>query len=156
MIIYLIRHGKAELNSESGRDFDRSLTLKGKRKIEEISLRLNNLKIKIDKIYSSPYLRAKQTAEIIKRHILDECELEIINILSPGCNTQLLLENILFQHDNIALVGHEPDMSRILSELCGAFNVTFKKGGIAKILFEGKPRIGAGNLEFLITPKLLK
>jgi phosphohistidine phosphatase len=156
MNLYLIRHGKAELNSESGRDFDRPLTSKGKRKIEEISLRLSNLKIKIDKIYSSPYLRAKQTAEIIKHHILNECELEIINILSPGCTAQLLLENLKIQHENIALVGHEPDMSRMLSDLCGTVNVQFKKGGIAKIVFEGKPQIGTGILEFLITPKLLK
>jgi len=156
MNLYLIRHGKAEVKSESGRDFDRELTVKGRRKIESIALRLNDLGITFDKIYSSPLVRAKQTAEIFLHHMINECDFEINNTLAAGCNAKTLLENILFEHEKVALIGHEPDMSQILSDLCGAVNLQFKKGGIAKIVFEGEPRIGAGILEFLITPKIFK
>ncbi len=156
MNLFLIRHGKAEVKSESGRDFDRELTPKGRRKIESIALRLNNLGIIFDKIYSSPLVRAKQTAELFLHHMINECSYEINNSLAAGCDTKSLLDNIIFEHENIAIVGHEPDMSQILSDLCGAVHVQFKKGGLAKISFEGQPRIGAGRLEFLVTPKLLK
>ncbi len=156
MNLYLIRHGKAETISSSGRDFDRKLSTEGKRKIEEICSKLKSLKIQIDSIYSSPLLRAKETADIFKRYFEPNSPVNIIQELSPGVDVQNLLKTISNETSNTALVGHEPDMSYILSDLCGKTNVKFKKGGIAKIVFEGKLQLSNGRLEFLVTPKLLK
>lgn len=64
---YLVRHGEADHNLEGIVDSDDkfSLTERGKRQIEKIARKLGNKDIEI--IYSSPYKRAKETAEIIAK-----------------------------------------------------------------------------------------
>ncbi len=65
-IIYIVRHGQAELNAKKtiGGTFEPNpLTGKGKKQALELAKKLEN--IQIDKIYSSDLSRARQTAEII-------------------------------------------------------------------------------------------
>jgi broad specificity phosphatase PhoE len=73
MKIYLIRHGESEANANGipqGQRIDTVLSVNGKEQAKKISERLRNEKI--DAIYSSDLLRAKETAEeIAKHHKLD-------------------------------------------------------------------------------------
>src|SRR5664279_110541 len=65
MNIYLIRHSDSEGISKGLKDSERKLTPEGELKIRNASLFWKNLIPEFDYIFSSPYLRALQTAKII-------------------------------------------------------------------------------------------
>ena len=67
MYLYFVRHGQTDDNFKSivqGR-IDNPLNEVGKLQARETGLKLKNLNIKFDKIYSSPLIRAKESATII-------------------------------------------------------------------------------------------
>ena len=78
MKIYFIRHGEAEIYADD--DFKRKLTTLGKKKLEEsFKAFAKNLEDKRSfKIYSSPLERAKETAEILAKHL--DSTLSLIHI----------------------------------------------------------------------------
>lgn len=66
MRVYLIRHGETEANTDEIYQYpDTPLSKVGLEQSEILSLRFKT--IKIDKIFSSPYVRTKQTAEVINK-----------------------------------------------------------------------------------------
>ncbi len=68
MNIYLVRHGESELNKVSVHQTeDTPLSPEGIKQANKLAERIK--KLKIDFIYSSPYKRAKQTAEIISKKL---------------------------------------------------------------------------------------
>jgi len=60
--------------------------------------------------------------------------------------------------ENIAIVGHQPDLSIHIYNLCGkaSFNLSISPGTIAKIEFNKVVKYGAGRLIFLIPPSVNK
>lgn len=74
---------------------------------------------------------------------------------------------VLARYENfgsVAIVGHRPGLHELVSYLltgdmigedCGA-RVQIKKGGAARLSFDGPPEPGAGSLEWLLTPKVLR
>ena len=71
MNLYLLRHGIAVDPSKPGiaRDAERPLLPKGKRRLRQIAEAMGALGISFDVILSSPYERAKQTAEIVAKSL---------------------------------------------------------------------------------------
>lgn len=68
MNIYLVRHGQSEGNLKKlHQDANTSLSDKGMAQVGVLAQRLKT--IPIDIIYSSPFTRAKQTAEIISKEL---------------------------------------------------------------------------------------
>lgn len=114
-MIYLIRHGIAEAFANS--DFERELTTEGKIKaIEgfESFKKYNDLKNFV--VYSSPLVRAEQTAEIFCK--IFECEYEIKEELSEGSD-YIPFINSLDEETNYVLIGHEPSISSAIYHLTG-------------------------------------
>jgi phosphohistidine phosphatase len=153
MNIYLIRHGDAEKVSTGKKDFDRELTLPGRIKLKSAVLNWKNLIKEFNFIVTSPLTRAVQTANIIAELYGAGYNILIDKKLSPGSRTENLIEiaNSL-ESEEIAFVGHQPDLSEQLSDLTspkGAY-IDFKKGAIAKVSFGNKVSIAKGTLEFLI------
>jgi len=153
MNIYLIRHGDAERAAIGKKDFDRELTPSGRIKLKAAAVSWKNIIKGFDIIVTSPLARAIQTANVIAETFSAMDKILIDKKLSPGSRTESIIEiaNSLGVED-IAFVGHQPDMSEILSDIIspkGAF-IDFKKGAIAKISFENKPNLARGTLEFLI------
>ncbi len=157
MNLYLIRHAEAENPTILKSDFDRKLTQNGIEKFTQAVIGWKNLIKDFDYIVTSPYLRALQTAEIVSMHY-PPGNGKLIQDSKLGCGsiTDDIIEIIdSLKADNIALVGHEPDFSELVSALIsnsGAF-LNFKKGMIAKINFNGKIRKGSGILDFFIPVK---
>jgi phosphohistidine phosphatase len=153
MNIYLIRHGDSEGISKGVKDAERKLTPDGEIKLKNATLFWKNIIPEFDYIISSPYLRALQTARIIASAYDHKKEIFIDKRLGCGSETADLIEILnSFQSGEIAIIGHQPDLSNHVSRLVsnsGAF-VEFKKGAIAKISFNNKVREGKGVLEFLI------
>jgi phosphohistidine phosphatase len=153
MNIYLIRHGDAEKVSIGKKDFDRELTPAGRIKLKAAILSWKNLIKKFDNIITSPLTRAVQTANIIAEIYGAADRVLTDKKLSPGSRTESLIEiaNSL-EGEEIAFVGHQPDLSDFVSDLISpkGANIDFKKGAIAKISFGNKVSTGRGTLEYLI------
>lgn len=115
-MIILIRHGKAIDASEwNGSDKERPLTKEGRertKKLAEGSLFLRK-KLRSPLLYTSPYLRAYETAVIFA----DIWKLEVIknDLFSPGWNATHLPQN--FTSQNMIIVGHMPDLKDVLFSL---------------------------------------
>jgi len=153
MNIYLIRHSDSEGISKGLKDSERKLTPDGELKIRNASLFWKNLIPEFDYIFSSPYLRALQTAKIIASVYNHKKEIIVDKRLGCGSETESLIEILnSFQSGDIAIVGHQPDLSNHLSRLISVagISIEFKKGAIAKIFFSNKVREGKGVLEFLV------
>ena len=155
MNIYLIRHAEAESTSELKPHEERELTPRG---IEILKASVEIWKHyfnEIDMILSSPLKRAMQTAEIIKEAFEVKIDVvEEISLLNGGLTEDLLNLAGSLGMDELAMIGHQPDIEIHISIMLGAdeLNCWIPTSAIAKISFDGNPKIGKGKLEFLIPP----
>ncbi len=150
MNIFLIRHGYAE---NFGNDYERELTQRGKDLLNETFLLLKKIEPRIDVIVSSPLTRTMQTAKILKSIFRTEGEIVEEKSLANSATTDELLAMLnVLPGDNIAFVGHQPDMSYHASNLISnsGASISFFPGSVAKIRFDGLPRMRAGVLELLL------
>ena len=79
MNLYLLRHGIAVEPGTPGceKDSERPLTPKGKRQLRQIAAAMKKMDLRFDLILSSPFLRARQTAEIIAESLTLKKQLAI-------------------------------------------------------------------------------
>ncbi|WP_159072177.1 CHAD domain-containing protein [Trichococcus paludicola] len=150
--LILIRHGSAEERTPEGDDFYRKLTEAG---VEELTAFLPDIAPLLTengnlKIWTSPLIRARQTAELVAEATAVE-EIQQQEFLATGDFVAFM--DALKQEDegfNLALVGHEPYMSSWTKELIGAA-IPFKKGAVALFTVDvtAEP---IGNLEWLLAP----
>jgi phosphohistidine phosphatase len=161
MNLYLLRHGLAVDHGTPGyaRDADRPLTPKGERKLARIADAMGELELSFDLILSSPYTRARQTAEIIAAALNARKKLEFSEGLTPDGSFKTLIEGINqleSRPDNVLLVGHEPHLSGLISLLVSgdsSFRVVMKKGGLCKLSIESLKHGRCAVLEWLLTPR---
>jgi phosphohistidine phosphatase len=159
MNLYLIRHSIAEAMSHNKKDFDRELTKDGKIVIEKASHGWENLIDKFDLIITSPLVRSVQTSEIISSSMKSSPKIIKDNNLASGSTTTDLMEiTNSFEANDIACVGHQPDLSYHIINLCGdkSFRLLFPPAAIAKIEFDNKIKYGSGKLSFLIPPQVYR
>jgi phosphohistidine phosphatase len=155
MNIYLLRHGEAGSHVATGDDSRRPLTPDGMEKMRRQAETLVRWQIKVDTILSSPFVRARQTAEIVA----DALKLTVIDeeLLAAGQFNRSALENILSRYKNtkhLLLAGHEPDFSMTLAQVIDGGNFDFKKGALARVkLAAVKP--AEGDLVWFLTPELM-
>jgi phosphohistidine phosphatase len=160
--LYILRHGEAgQRMSVASRDADRSLTVSGKKEVEDISRALNELNLELDHILTSPLNRARETAKIISKILKLDDKLEESQELKPeGARPDLYrrLEK-LKQDSSVLLVGHEPYLSTMISEITSgnsSARIILKKGGLARVHINAfNPKV-SGELRWLLSPKLLK
>ena len=153
MKLYFLRHAEAVDGPD---DADRPLAARGKKNAREVGRFLQRAVIEFDAAYSSPLMRAKQTAEIV----LEACgsaELEIadalLNATSPA-QFEEWLKN-LPEAKHVLLVGHAPSLAERVRQLLGIANTeTLKlpKGGLACLETDDRR---AAALKLFVTPKLL-
>ena len=161
MNLYLLRHGIAVEPGTPGyeKDADRPLTPEGERKLWQIAEAMEALELSFDLILSSPYLRARQTAEIVAEALKARKRLELSDSLTPGGSTKKLvdlLNRLQPPPDNVLLVGHEPYLSGLISLLVAgdtASAVLMKKGGLCKLSTESLKHGRCATLEWLLNPK---
>jgi phosphohistidine phosphatase len=164
MNIFILRHGIAvepeDWNSKS--DAERPLIPKGEQRLCEAAVAMEKMKISFDAIISSPYLRAKQTAEIIAKHFKLQKELAFSDDLIPGGNPQALirqLNNLKPAPENILLVGHEPHLSRLIALLSSGgttATIEMKKGSLCKLETEELEFGHCATLKWLLTPRQME
>lgn len=153
MNLYLIRHSVAENISINKKDFDRELTEEGKQIINKASQAWKTFIDNIDIVLSSPLIRAVQTAEIISKNIQSVPEVMKENKLGIGCRTTDLIDLLNgMDFRNVAVVGHQPDLSHHIINFCGTgnFNLVFPPAALAKIEFENSIKSAKGKLIYLM------
>lgn len=154
MELYFLRHADAEPSHPDG-DEARALTDAGIAALRAAAPIWQRLNLGPEIVLSSPLRRAVQTAELFSDAIGGPPPV-VDDRLRPGASWSGVAEAI-DKHgapERMALVGHEPDFSSIVSELTGAASVRMRKGGIACVSFEAKPQPGGGEIAWLLDPDL--
>ena len=117
MEIWLLRHAAAVDRAPSGRDADRTLTEDGHKRAREVARGLARLEPGIELILTSPYSRAKQTAEPFLRLCSPLAEFSAIRGLQPTDPPGLIRDLVAGEHGDVMLVGHMPNLPRVLTLL---------------------------------------
>jgi phosphohistidine phosphatase len=162
MELYIIRHAWAGNygDPEWPNDDLRPLTPAGKKRFAKFMSKLAKRGIAPLVIATSPLLRCTQTAEIVATRTANRPEVVEIDALRPGSDLQAVMRWTAQQaerHGEVAWVGHSPDVDRLAAAMIGTDDglIHFAKGGIAAIRLDGPLEIGAGELRWLATAKLL-
>jgi phosphohistidine phosphatase len=163
MELYILRHGLAVPRGTPGyeKDRQRPLTAEGRRKVRRIAKATRKMKLSFDLILSSPYVRARQTAEIVARVLKAGKRLKFSEHLAADGDAEELvdqLKNLYHSPRRAVLVGHEPYLSKLVSMLItgGAdLSLNLKKGGLCKLMVRRLAYARCATLEWLLTPRQL-
>jgi phosphohistidine phosphatase len=165
LVLVLLRHGHAGdaevyARLRRGPDSSRPLTAKGRADLKVVVRSLASFVKSTDLLVSSPYVRAKQTAEFVNLR-MKNIDLEIWPELKPEERPELLLQKIKKRKARgvCVFVGHEPHLSRLLSFiLTGDIQTNFhiKKGGFAIVEFDGGLTTQHARLKCLLQPSQIK
>lgn len=161
MDLYLIRHGIAADRGTYENDDDRPLTEAGRAKTRQVAQRLRDLGLQFDAIFTSPLVRAQQTADLLQAAQLSQSLQELALLAPEGSFTEWLhwLDNQRSTYPTLALVGHEPDLSTWAECLVWGQShhcITLKKAGAIGLQLpdSGSP-VGRSQLFWLTPPRLL-
>lgn len=153
MHLYLCRHGMAE-GARSGRsNRERELTRQGRVNMAREAAVLKRIGWDIEHVFTSPLVRAQQTAGILAPAF--DLEPEPEPLLQLGCSPNDV-EEVLGRHErlhHVMIVGHQPDLSAIIEHLTG-HRLSIRPGGVAVVetdLF----RAGLGHLVGFYDPDVL-
>jgi phosphohistidine phosphatase len=156
--LYLLRHADAgDPEAWHKADAERPLSEKGRRQAERLGAFLATNGFAPDAIVSSPKVRAAETAELLAGPI-GRRPVTLDPALAGGLSIEDLDPILARVGDptRVVLVGHDPDFSELLAELCGASSVPMRKGALARVDIVRPVRAGEGTLRWLIPPDVLK
>ncbi len=161
MRLYLMRHGSAEERSESGADAQRALTAQGRARVEDVARGLAALGVEPKDVWSSPLLRARQTAEIVARRLgVRARDIHRTQSLVPEAAPRQFLAELAQKGGggDVLCCGHAPHLDALLAHCLGVDaqpSTALKKAGVAclKMAF---PPTGAARLEWLLSPAALR
>lgn len=161
MDLYIIRHAWAADRGDPQWPNDdlRPLTEEGKERFAQVVEKLVGRGMTPQVVGTSPLVRCVETAQLFAT-AAGKAEVVELDELRPGGDVDGLLRWTVRQtrkHQRIAWVGHAPDVNRLAAELIGEGEglIHFSKGGIAAIRFDGLPTLGSGELQWLVTAKVL-
>jgi len=162
--LWIVRHGAAaQRGAQWPDDATRPLITKGERQAR----RLAGVLPKLDRLFTSPWTRAAQTAAALAH--LAPAGAEPLAVLADGEAAELpaALERALAGSSDpldrllrVACVGHEPQLSEAIGSLIAAgaaarpATVRLRKGGVARLV--GTLRHGGMRLELLASQADLK
>jgi phosphohistidine phosphatase len=164
MDVYILRHGPAEERGPEWPDDDaRPLSAEGKAKTRGVASGIKALGVAPDAIYSSPLVRARQTAEIVAKTLSLTSRLHETGHLAPGGDPDALFAAIREATpgaDAVMLVGHEPDLgclaSRLLTGNAHGVDAPLKKAGLVRIEIDEPSAQGGGTLRWFLAPGHLR
>ena len=113
MKLWVLRHGEAEPYG-SRPDSERELTAHGRKEVLSSAARLMGQPLTA--IYASPYLRAQQTAQLVREALGFEPEIRTVEWLTPEVDPDRVAEQLV-SVSNVLLVSHNPLVGNLLSYL---------------------------------------
>jgi phosphohistidine phosphatase len=158
--LYLIRHAVAEERGDTWPDDSkRPLTADGTSRLRKSARGLVRLGVDFDVILTSPFVRARQTADVVASVYDPRPHIVTAESLAPGGAYHALIAELEKQarRTRIALVGHEPGLGELAARLAGSRHpLEFKKGALCRIDVEALPPTGPGTLRWLLTPRIMR
>ncbi len=164
MKIIIIRHAiavdRSEFMESGGDDRSRPLSEKGIKRLKQSRLGLKQVEPEADYILSSTLTRAEQTADLIAE-VYPDAVRKAIPQLDPGSDPAKLTSLLgdLPEESMVMLVGHEPDLSELVSWFTNGSHFNFlqmKKGAACLLQFIGSPRPASAELIWLLPPRQLR
>ncbi|HEY2881727.1 MAG TPA: histidine phosphatase family protein [Pirellulales bacterium] len=160
MLLYIIRHAWAEERDDTQwpDDSQRPLTKEGEKRFGKVLKKLADIRFAPAIVATSPFVRCLQTAELISKRFHGRPNIVPLQALAPQSDITALVQWTAQQTDDeIAWIGHSPDVEHLLAHLIGQseINIRFRKGTVAAVRFEKPIEIGRGELQWLATAKLL-
>jgi len=154
--VVFFRHGIADASIP---DHDRALTEEGVRKTWASAEGLKKMGADFDRILTSPWTRAVQTATILSE-VLAMAAPDVLPELAGDHTAQdLIMALRAHQGKNLILVGHQPLLGETIAELLGSdgrCEVDLKKSGACSLEIDGFPSRMPAVLNWLATAKLLR
>lgn len=158
----LFRHGiAAERDDWKGPDAQRPLTAKGAEKTAEAAAGLASLGVKPTHLFASPYVRAVETAKLLRETLAERLELRLCDELVPEAPPDKLFPLLASLPEDacVICVGHEPhlgDTAGVMLAGQALPGLALKKAGACCIRFEDPPGSGRGLLRWWLTPWQLR
>jgi phosphohistidine phosphatase len=158
--LYIVRHAYAGHHGDPEYPDDslRPLTPKGTKQFRKVVKKLAKRGFAPGVVATSPYVRCRQTADLLAERFEPPPQVVELEALQPGSHLEALIEWSASQNfDALAWVGHAPDVEHLAAALLAMQNsgLAFAKGAVAAIEFDEEVAIGQGELRWLATPKLL-
>lgn len=160
--IYVVRHAiAAPPGPEFSSDAERPLTPDGVDRWKREVRGLRGLDVAIDHILTSPYVRTRQTADLLASGLRPSPGVSDCAALRPGGRFEDVMQDVraVFHAGAgaVALVGHAPSIGNTAGRLLGATHpMPFKKGAVCRIDFDGTPGPAAGWLAWFLPPRALR
>jgi phosphohistidine phosphatase len=159
--LHLVRHAIA---ADRGPDYPddrlRPLTPQGAARWRKSVAGLRAFGVTIDLVLTSPFARARETADLLAAGLAGRPAVDEVAALAPGGDTAAIIQAIARagrRQRRLALVGHEPDLGELAARLLRARGaVEFKKGAVCRIDVDVATPGGPGVLRWFLTPRLLR
>lgn len=112
MKVWILRHGEAQAHART--DAERNLTEHGRAEVLRSAAHL--IGQPLGAIIASPYVRAQQTAQLVRDVLGFEREILTVPWLTPDEDVRQVLEK-LDTDDDVLLVSHQPLVGNLISFL---------------------------------------
>ncbi len=154
MQLYILRHANAD--TEAARDDDRELSEKGCEQAKKVAQFCVRHEIRPDVIFSSPLIRAQQTAKPVAKEL--GMEVTTASWLACGATPEGILGHLAAVGDlaSAMIVGHQPDLGELIMHLVKGVEsgINVRKASLT-LLEIHEPRRGGGCLEFSIPVRMM-
>lgn len=155
MTVYFLRHGIAERQSPDG-DRGRKLAAEGKLQLQRLLAFARHARVRPELVLSSPYTRARETAQLAIQELETENALALSDALVPE-SSPINVWNEVRTHsaDSVLVVSHEPLLSSTIALILGSSRemIQFPPGGLVVIDFSSTGPAPSGLLRWMITPE---
>jgi phosphohistidine phosphatase len=153
MFLYLVQHAEAKKEEE---DPMRPLSEKGLLDIGRVAAYISRLGIKIDAIFHSNKLRAKQTAEVLSSHLTPSGGIAEKDRLSPLDDPKTWAERLKEMTGSVMLTGHQPHLGKLASLLlCGDEDKNIVLFRMAGVVCLGRDDSGTWSLQWMLIPGVI-
>lgn len=155
MDLYLIRHADAVALGEGiAGDAERPLSEQGREQARLAGKALERHGIRLDGLVTSPLLRARQTAELIREDLSLKPEVTVCEDLAPDGKPRKVAKFLRkLKGEQIAAIGHMPQLSEMAGWLLGSrkASIDFAKASVACVECADTLTKGCGALLWLVT-----
>jgi len=166
--LYLLRHAKSSWDDLALKDFDRPLNARGRTAAPLMAAHMRKAGYRPHLVLCSTARRAQETWDLAAPTLGGEPEVKHLKSLYLAPPSLLLasLRRLHDDYDSVLLIGHNPGMEALASQLCGGgkkaalqqLSAKFPTAALAVITFEGPWETlaeGAGYLRELAVPSKL-
>ncbi|MDP9035342.1 MAG: phosphohistidine phosphatase SixA [Myxococcota bacterium] len=158
MKLYVMRHGAAEERAASDIDSDRALTAAGRDRVRRVAMALLESGEEPHEMFTSPLVRAVQTAEIMAETIRLAERGGVVSArreIAPGGDLGGLVHVLAVGlRKRVMLVGHEPDVSALVASLAGRMDQRFDKSMVVGLHVNAEG--ASGRLRFVLDPRTFR